>query len=428
MKSWPLESLANFNEWTSAFFYGTDIVMLLLFALWALRVKWNFKFSVSNVFLFVFLLIASLSLIVAENKFLGLFRLVKLVEFTTLFLYLKSALGKIFNFSNIFTAIFFSGLFQAFIAITQALSQRSLGLKWLGESVLSTNFNGVAVVATEGGKFLRSYGTFPHPNVFAAWLFISIFAFYFWYLLSPPRNRPSLRRGSEKGHWIALIAYAFLLVGFLFSFSRVAIGLWIVGLAAGPLWVLLKRKKYKLESVFKKRMTNLLAVSSMIVVIFSFFYWPQVESRFNLSTDNPAISERIFYNKIASDTMLSRSILGLGVGQFVWSAFADLKLNENYLYQPVHNIYLLVASENGIIGIAVFLTFIFAVFADYIKKTGLATLRNLYFMIVAVSILSMGLFDHFLWTIQQGQIILWSMLALLVNLADRQQSNYGKLF
>jgi len=301
------------------------------------------------------------------------------------------------------------------VAFLQAIFQHSLGLKFLGESVLRINFQGVAVVASAGlgEKFLRAYGTLPHPNILAAWLFLAIFSFYFWYLYEK-QKRPV---------WVVLAVYPLLLFAFFFTFSRVMIGLWLLGLVLRLIFASVKRKKYRLSLIFRKRLFFLVAVTVVFVLIFSFLYWPQVKSRAGISSEELAISERIFYNEIAGKTALSKPLFGVGAGNFVWHMPNAFNLDKPYLYQPVHNIYLLIASENGLPGMVLFLLFLISLSHAFIKRTGLAMLHHLSLFIVLVSILAAGLFDHFLWSNQQGQIIFWITLALLAGLSSKSKIN-----
>src|SRR3989344_6316990 len=416
IKTWYAAS-SVFNEWTSAFFYGTDILIVLLLV-----------FGVRRIFLFLknprivdfilagFILTILLSVFAAENKALAFYRLVKILEFTGLYFYIASSFNLAFNLSDALKAVFFSGIFQGVIAFFQAIFQQSLGLKFLGESILQTNFQGVAVVAAAGTKFLRAYGTLPHPNVLAAWLFLAIFSFYSF----QRRHCFSLGRCFDAD--IVLIIYSLLLFSFFFTFSRVMVGLWLLGLILRLIFVVIKRKKYRLGLIFRKQLLFLIVVTVVSVLTFSFFYWPQVKSRLTVNSDELAVSERIFYNKIAGKMAFSEPLLGVGAGNFVWHILKAVDLDKPYLYQPAHNIYLLIASENGLPSLVLFLLFLVALSCIFVKKTGLATLHYLSLFIVFVSILAAGLFDHFLWSIQQGQILLWVLLGLIYGLAVKLNS------
>lgn len=59
---------------------------------------------------------------------------------------------------------------QSLLALWQFIIQKSVGLKILGEQVLSPQILGVAKIVSGGTKLIRGYGTFPHPNLLSAFL------------------------------------------------------------------------------------------------------------------------------------------------------------------------------------------------------------------------------------------------------------------
>src|SRR3989344_2366287 len=320
LKSWGV----GFNEWSSAFLYGTDLLLILLFILWIIRKGFprsnlvdtrsdlvSYKIGSCTQFLFfIFLVIAALSITQAGNKILSFYSWLKILELAGLYFYVRSSLGKVFTLNGAFLAVIISGFFQSLIAIGQSLLQHSLGLKWLGESILRNNFSGVAVVATEGEKFLRAYGATPHPNILAAWLFLAIFAFYFLFLYG--RSRFDFFKDPRPN--LLLVMYPVLLWGLFSTFSRVAIGLWIAGIVVRLLIIWLKKKKYNLGLAFKNRLRLLLGITPVVVIVFGFFYWPQVQSRIFISSQEQAVSQRILYNKLASQMITDKPLLGIGLG------------------------------------------------------------------------------------------------------------------
>ena len=195
-----------FNEWTAGFVYGTDILLAAIFIFWLVRNLEaakisNFKFLISkqipspksqalkspSLWLLLFFIVSALSIFNSHIAGLSFYQLLKLAEFIGFYFYLRSAFGKVFKFRDILITIIASGIFQAAIAIAQYFKQGSLGLKLLGESPLSVGATGVAVFIADSEKYLRAYGTMPHPNVLAAWLFLAIFAFYNYYFYYYPR-------------------------------------------------------------------------------------------------------------------------------------------------------------------------------------------------------------------------------------------------
>ena len=409
-----------FNEWTAGFVYGTDILIFLLFVFWiarALKTKssdelkssftetFELKWSNPHLWLIGFFVVSALSIFNSGIVGLSLYQLLKLAEFISFYFYLRSAFGKIYKFREVLMVIIASGIFQAAIAIAQYLKQGSLGLKLLGESPLSVNATGVAVFIADGVKYLRAYGTTPHPNVLAAWLFLAIFAFYNYYLYFYPIDK------SYFGKFL-LICQPVLLVGLFFTFSRTIIGLWALGAAIRVL-LLFKKSLHGFWVATRRYVVAIVIITLVTSSLFAAFFWPQVKSRALISTEEEAVTQRVFYNKIASSVATAHPILGVGIGQFVSQLIIKLKHWPANIYQPVHNIYLLIASETGLVGLALFLLFLFFIFYNFIQQARLHKAYQYSFLILAASFLVMGFFDHFLWTLQQGSLIFWTILALL---------------
>ncbi len=74
----------------------------------------------------------------------------------------------------IMTVMIFSGFIQSLFAIIQFLLQRSLGFTFLKESVFLASDHGIAKIILAHNGLARAYGFFPHPNVLAGFLGITI--------------------------------------------------------------------------------------------------------------------------------------------------------------------------------------------------------------------------------------------------------------
>lgn len=380
-----------FNEWTASFLYGTDILLVLVLLFWlirAVRKKIRPKLGLNDWLLVSFFVVSAISVINAEIMALSFYRLLKLGEFISLYFYIKSSANKIFTVDTFALVIFGSGLIQAVIAIGQYLKQGSLGLKILGESHIGIDISNVAVFVAAGQKYLRGYGTTPHPNVLAAWLLLSLFAFYFLYSAGKLEYR----------RWPWLMAYGLVLFGFFFTYSRVIIGVWLL---AGIMYVLLAR--HHLKTLLPIILSTLLAC-----FVFALLYWPQVLSRIHISADEEAVTQRLAYNKIAQSVSQANPLLGIGLGQFVGNLMQKYKHYPAIFYQPVHNIYLLISSETGYVGLGTFLLFLLSLFIGGFRK-----IKSFAFLAFGFSFLLIGFFDHFLWTLQQGSLLFWSSLAMM---------------
>lgn len=390
----------GFNEWTSVYLYLTDIFLILVFLLWFWQNKNNYFFKNKikldyNFLLIIFLIFSFISIAWARNLHLSLYSFFKLLEFIGLFFYIKYNLFK-FNFRRISYVFIFSGLVQSCIAIRQYAVQKSLGLKYLGESVLFTEHRGVANFISNGLKFIRPYGTLPHPNVLAAFILVSLFfLYYIWF---------------SKGHSLIkksllLIFYYILLLCLFLTFSRAIIFIFLlinILYFAFNFYISLKNKN---KALLRKTLFIFL-----LLIIFCFVFInlarPELFSRFNVSAKEEAVTMRIVYNDIAFLSIAEYPLTGLGIGNFVWEMRIMYDLMSNWFHQPVHNIYLLISSETGLISLIIFLLFIYFLIKNKFKF-------NLLFIFLLIAMLMIGLFDHFFWTLQQGQLMLWLVLGTI---------------
>ncbi|HZZ99299.1 MAG TPA: hypothetical protein VFK07_01135 [Candidatus Paceibacterota bacterium] len=362
-----------------------------------------------------FVAVAGISIKNAMDVGTAWFRFAKLIEFVLLYFYVKNYALKRFELSRCFAALVLGGLFQSVIAIPQFMLQSSLGLKWLGESYLTPAMSGIAAFYVNGVKIMRAYGTTPHSNVLAVYLFIALGAFYLIAIY-------------QKRRWWWLVAHALTLWAFLLTFSRVIVGIWAIFLV---IYLLVARALEPSsgggpseaggtvgtgapglgERVWATNYGKVLLVTIITGAAFLAVYWPYAASRAALSGTDQAVQLRVYYNH--ESLVSGHNIFGLGIGNFVpWLMSQNQHLSSD-LYQPVHNIYLLIYSETGIIGLSLFLLFLAFLLYDYWKKLGFKKLYHFSFGLIVCSILIFGLFDHYLWDIQSGQMIFWLSLGLL---------------
>lgn len=389
----------QYVEWTAFYVYLTDIFLLALFAFWIAR-RPTIKPKTADWFLFAFVAVAGISIKNAINPAVAWFTWLKLLEGVALYFYIKGYALKRFEMQYGFMALVLGGLFQAGIAIPQFVMQSSLGLKWLGESTLSPSQSGIAAFIVDGAKVIRAYGTTPHSNVLAAYLFIALGAFY---NIAVYQNR----------RWWYLF-HAVTLWAFLLTFSRVIIGIWLINFTIRS--ILIKfYPKFRQELWQKteegRRGVKIFITTVVVGIAFAAAYWPYIINRSSVSVQDEAVQMRMFYNQESLAT--GRNWFGLGIGNFVpWLMTQDLHLSRE-LYQPVHNVYLLIYSETGITGISLFMIFLAMLWYDYARRGDFKKTHHFYFAIFIVSILIFGLFDHFLWTIQSGRLMFWGVIALL---------------
>ncbi len=432
----------NFIEWTAVYISATDILLLILLGFWAFnreramvlnpdpgnqsrrfpQLRWDpFRYWVkdhrpfADIFLIIFVLVAGISIRNALDVQTAVFQWVKLVEGVALYFYVKDYALKRFKLAHAFEAIVAGAVFQSVIAIAQFITQGSLGLKYLGESPLASALSGIAAFFVDGVKIMRAYGTTPHSNVLALYLFVVIIVFY-----------DSLIYHKK---WWWYIFYSVILWAFFLTFSRVIVGLWVLGFILtvcafklssgrrpseagetdGTGFMGLGLKAQAVSHNAQKIFWTTIAVAVLFVAV----YWPYVVNRTVISTNDEAIQLRILYNH--ESLAGGQSTFGLGMGNFVpWLMTQNLHLNRE-VYQPVHNIYLLIYAEVGIAGIALFILFLAFLLYDFYNRLGFKKLYHFSFGLIIISVLVFGLFDHYLWTIQSGRLIFWLVLGLLAS-------------
>lgn len=444
----------RFNEWQSVSMYATDLLLVTLFLFWVvsnysaisyyvLRIMYygksfkplilNTRYLIqkSDFYLIAFLVISAVSVKNSSSLVVSWFQWLKLLEFVLFYFYLSRYAFAKFGLFSSFLTIIMAGLFQAFIAITQLVRQSSIGLRYLGESVINIDFSGVAsFYLSDGEKFIRAYGTTPHPNVLASFLLLAIFAFYFVYLYSRlhSEHSPSADTWDVKSRWdhvplrdkTMLVFYGVILFAFFATFSRVVIFIWFMSFCFRSA-IVRSFRHYRLVFGTKdgrKRITALLLVSLCVIVLFSSLYLDEIISRVSIDKNDQSFELRVFYNKEALGVGAGVNLFGVGIGNFVGWLIERHPYLPHYAYQPAHNIYLLIYSETGIFGLSALMLFLAFLVGDFIKRTGLKKAYHLSGLVLLGSMLFIGFFDHLFWTLQQGRLIFWSGLGILTYLSD----------
>jgi O-antigen ligase len=228
---------------------------------------------------------------------------------------------------------------QGLIALAQFVTQGSLGLSLMGESVFGPDTPGASVIEAVGRRWVRAYGLAPHPNVLGGSLTVGVMICLGW-LLERPRGRRWL--------WVPVLLG---MAGVLLSFSR---GAWL-GTGLGLAFLAGTTRIWK-RIDWRARTTRWLlagAVTMLLVIGFS-LSGLLVERLWRMDSvlEHNSIAERL--RDIGQAWMLirMRPLLGVGTGYYVdtlW-AWANNTGQSYRAFQPVHNILLMAAAEMGVVG------------------------------------------------------------------------------
>lgn len=124
-------------------------------------------------------------------------------------------------------------------------------------------------------------------------------------------------------------------------------------------------------------------------------------------------TDRLAGYRQAGEIIKENWLIGVGLGNYtfeVQSKYPELKVWD---IQPVHNIYLLILAELGLLGIL-----IIGLLAGYIL--GLLVKKKKWgYMGMLLAVYGLLVFDHFWWTLASGLYVLW----LVIGLAVKEKNN-----
>lgn len=376
-------------DYLSPTLYATDLIAFfcIFFGLRKKRINYNLIFKIAIIFLFL-----ATGVFISRNPYEGWLKLVKLLEFILLGFVLKDFFSK----SNMvpLTIVFSIGVvFESLLSFWQFSNQGSIGsfFYFLGERTFNGTSPGIANAVINNTLVLRPYGTFSHPNVLAGYLLI----FSIFILFTLPKITFLRRR------LIMLLAITIATLAIFLTLSRLVILLWILTLFVKSGIFLKKNKKFLLISF--------LMVSSSFLLLLKLEILQKVYFRFSSLT----FLDESFHLRIAlvnkSFQIIKANILfGVGFGNF-FNALSLYPSNQDrvLLIQPVHNVFLIILSETGIIGIFFLFWFLFKTFKEVLKNKDNQSLK----MILLIIVVLISMLDHYLFTLQQGQLLLVIALA-----------------
>lgn len=393
-----------YSDFTSFSLYLSDILILTTWGLILISrggARDMAHHVVKNLKWFIFWLILGFLWHYKENSGLNWYFLLKYAELivayeTTAYIFSRFQIKKLFL--KLFILL---GTFQSILALTQFWLQKSVGLPYLGENLLNISILGVAKIVSGGTTFIRGYGTFPHPNLLSAFLVFSIFSLLFFIY----QSKTSKTR----------VLYSILLfintLGLTVTFSRGAFLALGIGLIIFFIPSLIRRggpEPVRGAGWFKLSVL----IFSYILLSFVIFH-PFLLTRATIS--DPATLERKQYNQIALKIIKDKPIFGIGAGESVlhMEQYSEKRL-ETWKKQPIHNYFLLSAAELGIPG-ALILIWIFL----WHLKSLILNLKSklspwhLALSAILISFLILMLFDHYFYTLQQTQMLLWVVLGFI---------------
>lgn len=389
-------------DYLSPALYISDVLVILLFltsAKGVLSAPLSQKLLSSPLFLlFLFILVIPLTYAVSVQGLL--YGFLKLLELLFFGLFTATQLKKA-DLATIVEIFAILGVLEAILAVSQFIHQGALGgiFYFLGERHFTAGSPGIALMNTAQGLLVRPYGTLPHPNVLAFFLFTSVvFASYGMH-----HAKKKVRR------YLLLAAVIGIEAGLFVTFSRTVVFINILFLLYAYGFVTLRESS--------KRIKNMLFIGFLFLFVGGYLLLNNV--RFlQPSSFVKDLLPRTDLIGISVSAIKTYPLFGTGLNNFYYYEVTQQKSFSSAYLQPVHNIFLLVASSTGIIGTLLFLYFLTVVFVRAIKNVMME--KKIFSfaeipLILLLSIVFLGMFDHYFLTVQQGLLLFAFVLGLILS-------------
>ncbi|NGX49893.1 MAG: hypothetical protein K940chlam5_01498 [Candidatus Anoxychlamydiales bacterium] len=391
-----------------------DFFYLGIFSFWYLKKdKLKIKFSKNLILLIAYLLLARLSILfsigeIHHRAYYDLFRASLLIFvligfFTDTFQKHKKIVIK-----TILTLFFTFALFQTIIAILQFVLQKPLGFTFLNEPFFFHNLGGSCKISiaenaqfflkylpSQNNLFLRAHGTFIHPNVLSGFLNVSsLLTLYF------------IHKSKNKIFSLFLLLQVIALI---LTFSRAGLASFVI--SSFCFFILMLYKKYRVKKMFLYFLVIILSlgVFGSKQLLERGFLGSYFQSKDAATMNKQGDQTRESLKNASINMIKTHPYFGVGFRNFLIkrNEYSHVGVQRAY----VHNIYLLIAAESGLISLLIFLMLIFftiyEAFRYSLKPISITT------VCIILSFLLIGFFDHYPISSNFGRMVLFSLICFL---------------
>ncbi len=300
---------------------------------------------------------------------------------------------------------------QMLLGVWQAFSQVVVGSKWLGIATQIPATPGVAVIEAGGTRWLRSYGGFPHPNIFGGWLMAAL-------LVIQLRLMDLLLAKRERIFYY--LSLAVCSVGLALTYSRsawIGLGMGCVVLA-GVTWrssvsLGLKRRSWLALGL-------ILLSAGSVFVLRSSLILSRAQSTARL--EQKSVNERLVGFQNVQRVVRAHPWVGAGLGGGAW-AIAELDTQQGRAATiPLlpHAVPFIALMELGLFGgclLVLSVSTTVTVSRRFWKSMSKAT--RWHALILTTSFVSPFFLDHYLWSYWSGK----TLFALIVFFAISVQKD-----
>jgi O-antigen ligase len=392
----------------SVLLFASDVVLALSLCLWlaerALRreplrvgpraVAWGGA---------MLILASALSILFAQDKVIALAFTAHLILLAVFYLALINDAPGPAWWGRVFAVMLFA---SALLAGLQVMEQRTqaMNLPWPG--ALAAADKGASIVSNAAGaRWLRAYGTLPHPNILGGALIVLLGAMAERYAATGQRR------------WWLIAAPGWLALWLTFSRAAwLGAGVMLIAIAVGS-----KRKApLRASSCFFVDSLPFISTALLTFALTLAMLWPFFFSRAASAADRPPLEQRSLNERWgllrSSLTLIAQHPLtGVGAGNFVIAL--DAVRPDGVPWEPVHNLILLITAELGVPGLLALTVFVGAVLWQMWQRR-----RVTAWGAVLLGVMAVAMFDHFWWTMAPMRTLLIIAVALWAKENDPREN------
>lgn len=384
-------------DYLSPTLFATDILVGILLMVVLSQKKKAFRFfNILRSTLFIlFLCSLGVSILGSLQPLAGIYGFVRFIEFFFVgwFVYQFTRERKQIFLKTLAMAFSITVIFESLLAIAQFYQHGSLGgvFYFLGERFYTGQTVGIAEAVVNGALVLRPYGTFSHPNVLAGFLLLGVTILTYAWMTLKRRN-------------LFLFGIATGILGIGVTLSRTVV---ILFLLLFSLWVIRLIKTHSIKQI---------GIAVTAVCLVGFFVSPSFDRFFSSFFKEPSFYERKILIDHAFSLIASSPLFGVGVYNTFYYPVALSARTIGIFYQPVHNIYLLLVAQIGLVGSSIVGVFIYQTTKGLWKKRRKGIARLTLTLLCVVGIL--GMFDHYFLSLEQGQLLLALVLGMATGVSS----------
>lgn len=380
-------------DYLSIILYLTDIVWFLWVWMHLRNEKRETRNEIKKLFSFqglLMLLLVVVNIIFASARLVALYRWLRIGQWWLTWQLVAKRKNEIKTYLKWIVPLWI--ILEAFLGLAQVVSGGSLNgiWWWLGERRFSFGGIGIAQMRLFDEGWIRAYGSFSHPNSLAGFLLLG-----WWWWRKETRNLILDSRNTLLKIFYWVVNWS-AIMGIIITGSRVV---WALTIGLLITEQILNFKIQNIKIILGKTLLFLGTICLVLGVISVNYRLSDFVGGWDVNSWN----KREMLGLSATRMIEKYPLFGVGAGNFIVN-LPKFRVGNFYWMQPVHNIFLLIWSEIGVLGIIMFLVVVSERYKNFRWKK-----QWWFLVIVGVT----GMLDHYWLTLPQNTWLLAIIMGLI---------------